>query len=115
MKAIEEYPIPKSKKQLRAFLGVVEYYRRFIRNFHRWSSVLTPSTSKTGPRVVEWTNLKTEAFRELCNVLSCNVKLCVPCTPDVFVLECDACATGVGKVQCREGRSISLWHFSLDS
>ncbi len=44
--AIKEHPLPKTRRQLRAFLGLVGYYRRFVSGFHQWSSVLTPHTSK---------------------------------------------------------------------
>lgn len=45
VRAIREHPLPKTRKQLRGFLGMVGFYRRFIRDFHRFSSVLTPFTS----------------------------------------------------------------------
>ena len=40
----------------------------------------------------------TEAFKGLRCELSVSVSLCVPCTSDSFILECDACATGIGAV-----------------
>ncbi len=48
--AVKNHPLPRTRRQLRAFLGLVGYYRRFIAGFHRWSSVLIPHTSvaKTG-------------------------------------------------------------------
>ncbi len=98
VRAIRDHPRPRTRKQLRAFLGMVGYYRRFIRNFHRWSSVLTPSTSRNAARVVGWMSQMTEAFKGLRCELSVSVSLCVPCTSDSFVLECDACATGIGAV-----------------
>ncbi len=47
VQAIREHPLPKTRRQLRAFLGLVGFYRRFIGGFHEWSSVLTPHTSRT--------------------------------------------------------------------
>ncbi len=43
--AMKEFVQPKSKKDLRAFLGSIRYYRKFIPNFADHSSVLSPSTS----------------------------------------------------------------------
>ncbi len=43
--AMKEFVQPKSKKDLRAFLGSIGYYRKFIPNFADHSSVLSPSTS----------------------------------------------------------------------
>ncbi len=48
--AIRAHPKPKSRRQLRSFLGMVGFFRRFIRDFHRFSSVLTPHTSE----VFDW-------------------------------------------------------------
>lgn len=96
--AIRKHPRPKTRKQLRAFLGLIRYYRKFIKDFHRWSSVLTPSTSRNAARVVEWTSQMTEAFEGLKCELCVSVSLCVSWVSDKFVLECDACASGVGAV-----------------
>ncbi len=46
MCAINEHSLPKTRRQLRAFMGLVGYYRRFVSRFYRWSSVLTPHTSR---------------------------------------------------------------------
>ena len=41
-----EYITPRTKKHLRAFLGAVSYYRRFVQGFANYSSLLSPATSK---------------------------------------------------------------------
>ncbi len=112
--AIKEHPVPKTRKQLRAFLGLIGFYRRFIRGFHRGSSLLTPHTAKTSPGKVEWTSPMLEGFRELCNSLCDHVCLCVPCEDDVFGLECDASASGIGAVLSvqREGEWRPVAFFS---
>ncbi len=71
--AIRGHPLPRTKKQLRAYLGLVGFYRRFIKDYHRWSSTLTPSTSKNVAGVVEWTSQMMEAFHGLCGQLSHSV------------------------------------------
>ncbi len=98
VRAIREHPLPKTRKQLRAFLGLVGYYRRFIRNYHSWSSSLTPSTSRNAAGTVEWSSQMMEVFHGLCKSLCHSVCLVVPCVSDVFVLECDASVSGVGAV-----------------
>ena len=50
--AIREYPKPSTKKQMRAFLGSMGYYRQFVPNFGKWSSVFTPATALNAPKVV---------------------------------------------------------------
>ena len=98
VRAIREHPLPRTRRQLRAFLGLIGYYRRFVSGFHQWSSVLTPHTSRTLSGKIEWTNRMLDAFRMLCMSLCDSVCLHVPCVSDLFVIECDASSTGVGAV-----------------
>ncbi len=96
--AIRDHPEPKTRKQLRAFLGLIGYYRRFIEGFHKWSALLTPHTSSLLSGKVEWTSQMLEAFCKLKCALSSSVCLVVPCVSDVFVVESDASSSGVGAV-----------------
>ncbi len=45
--AIAEYPLPNTKRQLRAFLGTIGYYREFVQGFAEHSTKLSPSVSLT--------------------------------------------------------------------
>ncbi len=112
--AIREHPVPRTRKQLRAFLGLIGYYRRFIRSFHRESSLLSPHTAKTSPGEVVWTSAMLDGFRKLCKSLCDHVCLCVPCEDDTFSLECDASASGIGAVLSvhREGEWRPVAFFS---
>jgi len=98
VRVIREHPVPVTRKQLRGFLGLVGFYRRFVAGIHRWTSVLTPHTSGSGSGRIAWTSPMRKAFRELCFCVSDFVVLCVPRKDDVFMLECDASGTGVGAV-----------------
>jgi len=95
VRAIRDHPLPRTRRKLRAFLGLIGYYRRFVSEFHRWSLVLTPHTSMTLSGEMEWTSWKLDAFRMLC--MSCeSVCLNAPCVSDLFVVECDARCTSAG-------------------
>ncbi len=83
VRAIREHPRPKSSKQLRVFLGTVGYYRRFIKDFHRWTSVLTPSMSRNAARVMGWISKMTEAIEGLKRELCVSVSLCAMCVRQV--------------------------------
>ena len=90
------YIRPRTKKQLRSFLGAASYYRRFVKDFAQFSAHLSPSTSKFSPNVVAWTEVMVEAFDQIKVSL---VKLCVltiPCQGDCFSLHTDASGLGVG-------------------
>ncbi len=65
VKALREFVTPRTKKDMRAFLGAMSYYRRFIKGFGRLSSCLTPAVSLRAPRQVEWTRRMNSAYSEL--------------------------------------------------
>ena len=44
VQAIVDYPRPETKKQVRSFLGLVRYYRKFIPNFSEQAAFLTDLT-----------------------------------------------------------------------
>ena len=94
--AMAEFIQPRTKKQLRSFLGAASYYRRFVKGFANYSSVLSPATSKAAPSVVEWTEARLEAFHHI-KVCLCNVcTLTIPSQEDTFVLHTDASGAGIG-------------------
>ena len=94
--AMAEFIQPRTKKQLRAFLGAASYYRRFICNFANYSSLLSPDTSKYAPGVVVWSVEKLEAFHKLKVSLVDVCVLTVPSSEDCFVLHTDASGAGIG-------------------
>ena len=94
--AMAEFILPKTRKELRSFLGAASYYRRFIKNFASFSSLLSPDTSKYAPSVVRWDGRKLEAFNHL---KVCLVNVCVltiPSQEDCFSLHTHASGRGIG-------------------
>jgi len=97
--AVSEFPIPKTQKQLRRFLGMTGWYQRFISNY---SSVIFHLTELLRGKDFQWNEHAQEAFENI------KAKLCsAPCLvhPDYekpFILQCDASLHGVGAVlaQC---------------
>jgi len=67
--AIEDFPPPASVKQLRQFLGLANFYRRFIRNFSEFSAPLS-DLLKTGQRRFVWTRSAETAFAALKTALT---------------------------------------------
>ena len=113
--AVKTFPMPRTKKQVRAFLGLTGYYRRFIPNYSSVAVPLTDLTKKDGPSKVIWSEKCDHAFRQLKELL-CNAPLLS--TPDFdrsFVLQTDASERGVGAVlsQCDdEGMEHHVAYFS---
>ena len=112
--AIREYPKPCTKKQMRAFLGSMGYYRQFVPNFGKWSSVLTPATALNAPKVVSWTEDMEAAFENLKVSLCASVVLNVPCTSDEFLLYTDASGWGLGACLhvLRDGKELPVAFYS---
>ena len=94
--AMDAFILPKTRTQLRSFLGSMSYYRRFILNFASHSAVLTPATSKSAPSVVVWDDARLRAFTTLKGMLCDVCALTIPSSEDVFVLNTDASGLGIG-------------------
>jgi hypothetical protein len=95
---------PKSIHQVRSFLGLVGYYRRFILNFYK---ILKPITEllKKGTNYV-WSKECDDAFQTLKKLLTTSPVLAQPDIAKPFDIYCDASGTGLGCVLMQEGRVI---------
>ncbi len=114
IEAMKNFIRPVTRRDLRAFLGTVGYYRRFIQHFGEYAALLTPSTSSKAPGKVVWTPEMVEAFRKLCVSLCEFSVLNVPVSSDVFVLHTDASGRGVGAVLniIRDDREVPVAFYS---
>ena len=55
VEAVSTFPVPKTKKDVRSFLGLTGYYRKFMPQYATIATPLTDLTQKTGPICVKWT------------------------------------------------------------
>ena len=76
--AVKEFPRPIVKKQVRAFLGLSGYYRRFIQSFADIAYPLTALTKKCMPNTVIWNGECENGFTKLKDCLTSNPILGVP-------------------------------------
>jgi hypothetical protein len=95
----------KSVHQVRSFLGLVGYYRRFIPNFSKISKPITEILKK-GTKYV-WSKEYDEAFQTLKKLLTTSSVLVQPDIAKPFDVYCDASGTGLGCVLMNEWRVIS--------
>ncbi|XP_039761835.1 uncharacterized protein LOC120634993 [Pararge aegeria] len=87
-RAVEEFPIPKRPKDIKSFLGLVSYYRRFIPNLSKIAKPLTTLLKKDISFV--WGNEHQLAFEHLKNALISAPILAYPDFTKPFLLTCDA-------------------------
>ena len=67
--AVESFAVPQTKRQVRAFLGLTGYYRKFIPNYAETAAPLTDLTKKNAPNSVNWTKSCQTAFEQLKRLL----------------------------------------------
>jgi len=94
--AVSSWPRPTTVKQLRSFLGLCSYYRRFVKSFSSIAKVLFDLTHKRVRYV--WDERHELAFNELKRMLTSAPILTLPSPDAVFLVDCDASDHGLGCV-----------------
>ena len=100
VQAIVNFPTPNKIKQLRSFLGMIGYYRKFIRNFGVIAKVLYDLTKKDTPYI--WSDDCEKAFQSLKNKMLSYDVLVFPNFKKPFLLATDASITGLGACLSQE-------------
>ena len=105
IEAVSNWPRPKNPTEIRSFLGLAGYYRRFVQNFSKVSAPLTNLTKKVTR--YEWTGQCKEAFQELKKRLTSAPILALPTTDKDFTVYSNASRSGLGCVLTQEGCVIA--------
>ena len=98
--AIQNVPIPQTRKQVRSFLGMAGYYRKFCANFSTIACPLTDLLKKNSK--FKWSEECNKAFEQLKLILSHAPVLVTPKFGKPFKIAVDACDTGMGAVLFQE-------------
>ena len=102
--AIINRPVPTSAKEVRSFLGLANFYCRFIPQF---ADIAAPLTALTGSRTpFKWEQAQQSAFTALQQALVSPRVLDYPRPDDRFVLITDASDIGLGAVLSTERHSV---------
>ena len=96
VRAVKEFPAPHSVKEVRQFVGLASYYRRFVRGFSKIAEPIYALTKKRA--VFQWSADCQSAFEELKIRLVEAPVLSFPDFEKTFILETDASMTGLGAV-----------------
>ena len=98
--AVKEWPTPQSVKQVRSFLGLASYYRKFVKGFADIARPLNRLCEKYSK--FKWTDECQIAFDKLKNALVTLPVLVYPKLGSRFVLDTDASDQAVGAVLSQE-------------
>ncbi|KAJ9525532.1 hypothetical protein QJQ45_003106 [Haematococcus lacustris] len=110
VQVVKDWPAPRSVKDLQAFLGLANYFRRFIPNFSAIAAPLTNLTSKEAAAKYNWAvvaGAELAAFNALKEALCSAPVLALPDFTKAFVVCTDASLLGTGGVLMQEGRPIA--------
>ena len=99
-------PRPETKTQLRSFIGLVGYYRRFIPNYAHIAVSLTDLTCKGSPNILCWGNAQEEAFNSLRQHVAKAPVLRLPDYSKQFILQTDASNRGLGAILLQEEEGL---------
>lgn len=103
IRGVTEWPTPKNKKDVQAFLGFVNFYRRFIARFAKIAHALH---RLTGNVVWKWEKKEEMAFMELKAAVTSAPVLALPTDVGAYRVECDSSdfATGAVLLQLQDSK-----------
>ncbi|GKB71387.1 putative reverse transcriptase domain-containing protein [Tanacetum coccineum] len=105
IEAVKNWKAPRTPTDVRSFLGLDGYYRRFIENFSKIAKSLTILTRKC--KNFDWGEEQELAFQTLKDKLCNALVLALLNGPEYFVVYCDASGIGLGYVLMERGKVIA--------
>ena len=113
VEVVLNYPVPSNVKQLRHFLGMANYYRRFIPQYSKIAEPLHQLT-RTSSQSFSWSSACQNAFHTLKQHLTSPPVLAYPCFSVPFIVATDASSEALGAVlsQVQNGKEVVIAYWS---
>jgi hypothetical protein len=102
---MQDWTRPKTIQKMCGFLGLTDYYCKFVGNY---GNIVTPLTSLLKNNSFTWTLIVDQTFQDLKETMCTSSVLALPNFTKTFVLECDASGRGIGVVLMEEGRPLAF-------
>ena len=113
IEAVRGWTRPTSPTEIRSFVGLAGYYRRFVQSF---STIAAPLTRLTRQDVgFQWSDECEESFQKLKTLLTSAPMLTLPEEGVDFTVYCDASGVGLGGVLMQKGKVIAYASRQLKS
>lgn len=96
--AIRDWPVPRTVREVRSFLGLAGFYRRYVQGFATLAAPLTALQSTKLKGALPWGTAEATAFQALKDALTSTPVLMVPEPDGDYVLFSDASDVGLGAV-----------------
>jgi hypothetical protein len=104
--AVRAWPLPRSVKTLRGFLGLMGYYRNFISNY---GLIAVPLIALLKFEAFHWPDAATAAFEALKIALTTGPVLQLPDFDQPFIIDTNASGSGFGAVLHQGGSQIAFF------
>jgi hypothetical protein len=105
VESVLEWKSPKNAKEIRGFLGMAGYYRRFIEGFSKIARPMTKLLRNNTPFM--WSEQCEQSFQTLKEKLTTALVLAVPETGKDYIVYCDASKHGIGCVLMQDRKVIA--------
>ena len=104
--SIKEWPKPTCVKDVQRFVGLCNYYRRFVKNFAMLAKPLHNLTKKNSKFI--WTDACEKSFNELKNRLITSPILMHPNPEKPYIVECDSSNYAIGAILSQKDENNKL-------
>jgi hypothetical protein len=102
--AMVAWPRPTNISELRGFLGLIRYYRKFVQNY---GNIAQPLTNMLKKNQFGWHEAIEDVFLALKQAMTTTPIMAMPNFNKAFTIETDASGDGIGAVLVQQGKPVA--------